>query len=126
MPVFLIVCIAVIAVVWLYILIIREFLVEMWPERFQRWHAIEDRLWARSRTILIARLYIVGSIAIAVHDAVAAQRPDWTPLIGQITAIVPESYRPIALSIWLAITGLALEWLRRQTTVPLSERKLEP
>lgn len=122
---FLYLCIAVVFIVWLYILIIRELLVEAWPAKFQWWHDIEDKLWLRSRQLLVARLYIVGSIIIAIHDAIAAQKADWTPLIGQVTSHIAPEYRPLALTVWLAVTGIALEWLRRQTTVPLSERKHE-
>lgn len=121
--IFLYACIAVVLLAWLYILLIRELLVEVWPDKFARWHQIEDRLWSRSRTLLIARLYIVGSIIIAIHDAIAAQSVNWTPLITQITATIPEPYRPIALAIWLAVTGLAMEWLRRHTTGTVGEAK---
>jgi hypothetical protein len=123
---FLYLCIAVVALAWIYILFVRELLVEMWPAKFARWHAVEDKLWDRSRTLLIARLYIAGSIIIAVHDALAAQGAiDWTPLITQITSVVPEPYRPIALAVWLALTGVAMEWLRRTTTGTVAERKIQ-
>lgn len=40
-------------------------------------------------------------------------------LITQIAEIVPEKYRPLALAGFLALTGIAFEWLRHVTREPL-------
>ena len=77
------------------------------------------RLIDRSRTLLIARLYWLGGIFIAIHDKLAEYGFDVTPLITQVSDFIPENYRPLALAAFLALTGLAFEWLRRVTREPL-------
>lgn len=108
--------------VWLYVLFIREWMVERWPEKFTRWHAMEDMLWAKSRTILGARLYWVGGIVVAIHDMAASLGMDWTPIMTQITAMIPERYRELAAMTAVIATGLLFEYLRRITTTALREK----
>ncbi len=113
---FLIICGIVIVVVWSYILFVREWLVAKWPDTFKWWHEqVEDRLWARSRAILVARLYWVGGIVIGIHELVAASGYDVTPLLHEIAKFIPEKYQPLALAAFLGVTGIAFEWLRRKT-----------
>lgn len=103
--------VTVVVLVWVYIVFLRERLLEgTWI------HRIEDKLWAKSRQILIARLYVVGGIVVFVHDYLAAQGFDYTPITQQITDRVPEKYRPFALLVYFGLTGLLYEWLRRTTT----------
>lgn len=118
---FLFAIIAVIVLAWVYILFVREALVALWPGgRVQWWHEeIEDKLWANSRQILTSRLYWVGGIVVAAHEALAAGGYDYTPLLQQIQSLVPEPYRPMIVPAFLILTGAAFEWLRRKTRGPL-------
>lgn len=119
---FLILCGATIIAAWAYILFIREWLVANWPDRFGWWHQLEDTLWAKSRTLLIARLYTIGGIVVAIHDALASAGLDWTPLTTQITnaiGFIPENLRALALGLFLMLTGIAFEKLRQWTTGPI-------
>ena len=119
---FLIVIGVTIFVVWFYILFVREWMVAKWPDQVGWWHTIEDNLWAESRTILGARLYWVGGAIIALHDLAAAAGVDWTPILTQLTTLIPEQYRGLALAAAIAITGLLFEYLRRQTTTSIGEK----
>lgn len=110
----------VIVVAWAYILL-RHPLLDRFP-RLQAWHQIEDRLWANSRTLLIARLYTLGGIIIAIHDGLAQSGVNVTPILEQITSFLPEKYRPLGLALWVVLTGVVFEWLRHATSKPLSEK----
>ncbi len=120
---FLIFLAAVIVVVWAYVLWIREWLVHKWPEEFSWWHSIEDWLWAKSRTILVARGYWIGGILIYIHDQLASYGFNVTPILDEISKFIPATYRPLALAVFLALTGLAFEWLRRNTDSAVGEKK---
>lgn len=111
---------AVILLAWIYILFVREAMVAIWPDKFRWWHEnVEDKIWAQSRTLFIARLYWVGAILVSAHEALAAGGYDFTPLLKQISQFVPEEYRPIIVPAFLLLTGAAMEYLRRRTTSPL-------
>lgn len=118
---FLIVLGVIVFVVWAYILFIRGWMLRKWPDQVGRWQTIEDYLWARSRTILGARLYWVSGVIIALHDMAAAAGVDVTPITTQLSEFIPPAYRGLALSIGLAATGVLFEYLRRVTTVPVAE-----
>jgi len=121
---FLLYCGIAVLVLWIYILFVREWLVDRWPDQFKWWHEqVEDKLWDRSRTILTARLYWVGSIVIALHEFFAQYGMDWTPITQEISKLIPEQYRGLALALMLGLTGIAFEWLRRVTTESLTEKK---
>jgi len=110
-----------IVVVWVYILWLREWLVARWPATFSKWHAIEDWLWASSRTILIARGYWVLGVITAIHDYLATQGFDWTPFTTQIMnalTFVPADLRAPMFGLFLIATGAAFEWLRHVTSAP--------
>ena len=112
-------CAIVIVLAWLYIWVARPWLANRYPEVWQVIDKIEAWLIDRSRTLLIARLYWLGGIFIAIHDKLAEYGFDVTPLITQVSDFVPENYRALALAAFLALTGLAFEWLRRATREPL-------
>lgn len=107
-----------ILVAWAYILFVREWLVARWPATFSKWHAIEDTLWASSRTILIARGYWLLGLIVAIHDILATNGFDWTPITTQVGNYLPAEWRAPALSVFLILTGAIFEWLRRVTPAP--------
>lgn len=75
------------------------------------------------RSVLLARLYWIGGITLALHDAVipALAGVDWTPLTTMVLSFVAEPYRPLLLSLALAVTGALFEWLRRLASGPVGE-----
>lgn len=107
-----------ILVVWAYILFVREWLVARWPAQFAKWHAVEDALWSSSRTILIARGYWLLGLLVGLHDLLAAEGFDWTPIVTQVGDFIPPGYRAPALSLFLILTGAIFEWLRHVTAAP--------
>jgi hypothetical protein len=107
-----------ILVAWIYIAFLREWLVARWPATFSEWHALEDTLWASSRTILVARGYWLLGIILGLHDLLANEGFDWTPMLNQLGELIPPGYRAPALSLFLILTGAAFEWLRRTTAAP--------
>ena len=48
---------------------------------------------------------------------------DWTPLVNEVTNLVPEQFRALALAGFLASTGVAFEWLRHVTRESLTDKK---
>jgi hypothetical protein len=118
---FLIVIGVTIFIVWFYILFGRGWMLAKWPDQVGWWHTIEDNLWAKSRTILGARLYWVGGAVIALHDLAAAAGVDFTPILTQLGEFIPPAYRGLALSAAIALTGILFEYLRRTTTVPVAD-----
>jgi hypothetical protein len=118
---FLIILGVIIFMVWSYILFIRVWMLSKWPDQVGWWHTIEDNLWAKSRTILGARLYWVSGAIIALHDLAAAAGIDVTPITTQLSEFIAPEYRGLALSAGLAATGILFEYLRRVTTVPVAD-----
>jgi hypothetical protein len=114
----------IIFVIWAYVLFLRPQLVKWYPEFFASINQIEYRLWNNSRTIISARLYWVGGVLVAVHDFIAQQSADMTPFLSEAGNLIPEKYRPLALSGFLIVTGALFEWLRRVTTQPLEDKKV--
>lgn len=109
-------------VVWFYVLFVREWLVALWPGRFTRIREWEKWLWDNSRTILTARLYWLGGAILAVHEWAAAAGFDFTPIVQQITDLVPDTYQkfvPLGFSLLIMATGFIFERLRKTTTEPL-------
>lgn len=125
MPWFLIACVVVTLLVLFYAFFLRDWIlrrvVRSQPQAILETTtaAVEESFWHKSRTILISRLYWVGGIIVALHDALAASGLDWTPLITQATWFIPEPLRPYTLSVIFIITGWMFEWLRKTTTTPL-------
>lgn len=111
-------------IVWAYVLFVREWAERKFPDSFYSKviHQAEDKLWLNSRQILVGRLYWVGSIVLAIHELAISAGYDMTPLTKEIAAFIPENYRGFALALALFLTGIGIEWLRRVTTQPLSEK----
>jgi hypothetical protein len=116
-------CAIVIFVAWVYVVFVRPRLAANYPATFEKIDAIELKLWSASRTILFARLYWVGGLVIGAHDLIAQAGADWTPLVNEAAAFIPERYRPLALAAFLFGTGVLYEWLRRITTTPVAEKE---
>lgn len=80
---------------------------------------IEAKLWARSRTILSARLYWIAGTLIGLHDFAApillSSGLDWQ-------SFVPPEYQRFYPIVMIG-TGLLFEWLRRVTSEPLDEKE---
>lgn len=102
-----------------YIIWLRDFLLLKWPSRFSKWHTIEDTLWNGSRQILVSRFYWIGGFLLTAHDTLAANGFDWTPVVDQFKAWVPEQFRTIAFGLGMVLTGLLFEYLRNLSTAPV-------
>lgn len=118
---FLIISGIVIILVWFYILFIRPWALENYPETFGPWQQLENTLWLNSRQILMARLYWIGGILVSLHEIAAAAGYDLTPILQQASEWVPERYRGLVIGLGVLLTGVGIEWLRRVTTQPLSD-----
>lgn len=106
-------------VAWAYFMFGRPLLVKRFPGAFDRINAIEGALWKNSKTLLVARFYWVGGLAIGAHDWLAQNGFDMTPMLNEIAAFIPEQYRPLALAGFLFFSGIIFEWLRWLTTEPV-------
>jgi len=88
--------------------------------------AIEAALWARSRTILWARLYTVAGAALAAYDVAM---PALASLGGTSwETLLPERYRALApfISFALVATGQLFEQLRKVTVSPVDAASRPP
>lgn len=113
-----------ILILWFYILFVREYLVAHWPQTWKWWHEeVEDRFWEKSRSILVGRAYQVGGWLLGIQTLVAAAGVDTTPFTQELANFFPEKYRPLILAGWMIITGIAVVWLRRQSTTSVEEIK---
>ena len=74
-------------------------------------------LWANSRAILVARLYIVLPAIVGIHDFIAETYPnlDLTPVWNYLFGNMPDSTRQLVTTGIAIGTGLLFEFLRRQT-----------
>jgi len=116
-------CTLIVSLAWAYIFLGRPLLRDHYPQLWSYIDRVEDWLVDRSRTLIVARLYWIGGIIIAIHDTLASYGMDWTPLVNEVTNLVPEQYRALALAGFLAATGVAFEWLRRVTRESLADKK---
>ena len=80
---------------------------------------IEAKLWAKSRTILSARLYWVAGTLIGLHDFVA---PILLSSGLELHAFVPPEYQRLYPLVMIA-TGLLFEGLRRATSESLDAKE---
>jgi hypothetical protein len=116
-------CALVVFLAWAYIFFGRPLLMNRFPTLWSYIDPAERWLVDRSRTLIVARLYWIGGIVIAIHDTLASYGMDWTPLVNEVTNLIPEQYRPLLLAGFLALTGVAFEWLRRVTTDSLAAKE---
>jgi hypothetical protein len=108
----------VIILAWIYVLFLRPYLVAKYPA-FGKFSAIEQTLFDKSRTILASRLYSIGGALVALQAMAASAGLDVTPIVQELAKWIPEGYRSLAVGIFLFLTGLAFEWLRKVTDGPV-------
>ncbi len=110
-----VVAIGVFLLAWIYILFIREFVLQRFPVAFQ----IEALLFKRSRTLLISWLYCIEGLLVGLQALAESAGLDVTPVITEVSNFIPQKYRGLAVALFLFLTGLAFSWLRSVTTKPL-------
>lgn len=114
----------IIALVWLYILFFRkmlfDYLLSKWPDETTAFLKFENALWLQSRTILLARFYWIAGALVALQQMAVAAGVDVTPFIDQFTQDIPEKWRQLSIAAFMAVTGIGFEWLRRQSSMPVS------
>jgi len=122
----LMVVIALILLLWFYILFAREWLdSHLQGTAYANWHEqVEDKLWEKSRTILVGRAYQIGGVIVALNAVAVQAGFDVTPILTEIANLVPsEKYRGLILALivaaWSMLTGYAIVWLRKGTTTPV-------
>jgi hypothetical protein len=113
---------AAIIIVWAYILFIRPRLIVKHPE-FGKFAKAEEALFAKSRTILAARLYWVGGLLVGLQQLAAQAGVDTTPVTNELAKMIPEGYRSLAVGVAMLVTGVGFEWLRRVTTSPIPDKE---
>ena len=116
---FLMIAGVVIFLIWAYILFARPYLSEKFPSTYGRFAKIEQTLFERSRTILVARSYWFGGLLLSAHELAAAAGLDVTPFISEVSKLIPEGYRGMAVAGFMFVTGLIFAWLRKRTTGPV-------
>lgn len=116
---------ALVTLVVAYVFILRPILrdLPLLDPLFDRIESFELMLWAKSRTVLVARLAWVPSVLLLLHDTAGAWALDLTPLLVRLTAGLPDDLRPLLLTAVTGLYGLVVEWLRRVTIEPLAEKE---
>ncbi len=114
-----------IAVVVVYVFVVRPYIREMpWCDPYFDWiEPIEAALWAKSKTVLTARLAWIPSGLLLIHDTVAAWALDATPILSRALSSIPDDVRPLVITAAFGIYGLVVEWLRRVTREPLADKE---
>lgn len=114
-----------IAAIVLYVFVVRPCIREMpWCDPFFDWiEPIEAALWAKSKTVLVARLAWVPSAILLLHDTVAASAFDATPILSRLFHSIPDDIRPLAITAAVGVYGAVVEWLRRRTVEPIDAKE---
>lgn len=105
----------VIFVVWAYALFLRPKVLAAFPAL----QAIETKLWAGSRQVLMGHVLSIGGLVVGLHDFMMASGTDPSTFLNELATFVPEKYRGLALAGVLFLSGIALSWLRKVTTGPV-------
>ena len=110
--------------VLLYAFVLRRFVKSWFPSFFAWLEPIEAKLWAKSRTILLARLTWLGGLVAGAANMTAGV--DWTSVLSQLVSHLPAGAQPYASSLIvplaISVIGGLFEWLRR-ITAPLAPAK---
>ena len=106
-----------------YMTFVRPILAQKYPDLFTKLDEIEKLLIQRSRTLLASRLYWIGGLVLAFHDGLAGVGVDWTPIVDQVSQMIPTQYRSLAAAMVMVGTGLLFEWLRHKTTQSLTNKE---
>jgi hypothetical protein len=125
MTIFLLVLVLIVALAFLYALVLRPWLKKQpWAEGF--FTAIEPfeiALFKKSETILVGRLLWVGGLIVTFYDGLAVfiHSLDMTPVTTRIFdwLHIPSDMRSLSLSAFVGIIGLIINRLRKTTTKPL-------
>lgn len=112
------------ALVWAFVIRPRLMLMEQPRAVIVKLDDWLSALWLRSRTILIARLYVVLPALVALHDYIADKITtlDLTPVTNRLLSDIPPDMRPLMVTGFLMLTGLIFELLRKVTDEPLSDK----
>jgi hypothetical protein len=125
MTTFLLVLALIVALAFLYALVLRPWLKsKSWTEGFfAAIEPIEIALFKKSETILVGRLLWVGGLVVTFYDAIAVfiQSLDITPLTTRVFdwLQIPADMRNLTASAVIGIIGLIISRLRKTTTKPL-------
>jgi hypothetical protein len=125
MTVFLLVLALLVALAFIYALILRPWLKgKGWAQSFFAWvEPIELALFKKSETILVGRLLWVGGLFVTFYDGLATfvHSLDITPLTTRIFdwLQIPPDMRSLSATAFVGIIGLLINKLRKATTKPL-------
>jgi hypothetical protein len=125
MTIFLLVLALIVALAFLYALVLRPWLKKQpWAEGF--FTAIEPfeiALFKKSETILVGRLLWVGGLIVTFYDGLAVfiHSLDITPVTTRIFdwLQIPADMRNLTATAFIGIIGLIISRLRKTTTKPL-------
>ena len=70
-------CALIVFLTWAYIFFGRPLLMNRFPTLWSYIDPVENWLVDCSRTLIVARLYWIGGILIAIHDSLASYGMDW-------------------------------------------------
>jgi hypothetical protein len=125
MTVFLLVLALIVALAFLYALVLRPWLKKQsWSQGF--FTAIEPfeiALFKKSETILVGRLLWVGGLIVTFYDglAVFVHSLDLTPVTTRVFdwLHIPPDMRNLSATAFIGLVGLIINRLRKTTTKPL-------
>lgn len=124
MGLFVVVIAVLICIVW-YAMKGRAWLkAQPWADGFFAWIGpLETALYRKSETILMGRLLWVGGVLVTAYDSIAVffTSLDLTPVTNRVFATIPDDLRPLAVSGFVAMIGLLINWLRKRTAKPLDQ-----
>lgn len=125
MTIFLLVLALVVALGFIYALVLRPWLKkQVWAQGFfASVDGIESTLFKKSETILVGRLLWVGGLLVTFYDGLATfvHSLDITPLTTRIFdwLQIPPDMRNLSATAFIGIVGLLINRLRKTTTKPL-------
>lgn len=125
MTIFLLVLALIVALAFLYALVLRPWLKKQsWAEGFFTViEPFEIALFKKSETILVGRLLWVGGLIVTFYDglAVFVHSLDITPVTTRIFdwLQIPPDMRNLTATAFIGIVGLLINRLRKTTTKPL-------
>ncbi|MCK1459170.1 hypothetical protein IVB34_12815 [Bradyrhizobium sp. 2] len=126
MTIFLLVLALLVALAFLYALVLRPWLKKQtWAQGFfANVDTLESALFKKSETILVGRLLWIGGLFVTFYDglAVFVHSLDLTPLTTRIFdwLQIPPDMRNLSATAFIGIVGLLINRLRAQTTKPLA------
>jgi len=125
MTIFLLVLALVVALAFIYALVLRKWLKsQSWAQGF--FSAIEPfeiALYKKSETVLLGRLVWFGSLLVTAYDGFMAyfSTLNFAPLTTRLMDFlhIPDDLRSFTLSAFVTALGLAIVRMRKTTTKPL-------